>query len=1179
MESSRKIIKQCILLIALISLHKNFIWAQLGEHQFLAQNIPSPNAATFIKYGDIPVDLYTGTPSINIPLLTVINGGIEVPVTLDYQGSGILINQQPGWAGLGWNLFAGGQITRKTNWFIDEYHNANTAATDRDYGYFFLGKVLDKNVWNTQSFIQDRLMCNPVDSFGDLEPDEFQFHFGAYSGSFYRSEKGAWKVKSKQHLSLIIEHEIVFNNTYKLYKLFGPSSDEEYETPPSQYNENIASLFTKFIITTPDGYKYTFGGDPSAIEFSRSSLNNNDYIIPPLDYRSNHITANTWYLTKITTPKGETVNFGYKRGRVVFKAQEIIQNIGTFFSRSISISSINPTYLSYIETPFQKVEFITSEEVGLGPKIPTGTGTTLPSPSSTELKRMVCQYWKDISYALSVPQIDQLPNWNRQLDSIKIFDKNQQAYINGYKFYHKADVTKRRSLDSLKLLSFVDNIGDVKYKFEYNSGGLSNLPGYETLARDHWGYYNGQDNNQGEYTPSRVASNYATTEIIQKIIYPTGGETEFIFEPGIYAKFEYVNINDINNPVSLADISEDEVNASHKAGVRIKKIINKANYNSPPVTKEYIYVSNYAGGGSVSSGILGSYPRYRDVIHITNSGTGPCSNPNGVINYRDDNSEWINQSKGGIVNYSEVTEKNDDGSYTVSKYSNYDNFPDKIHDIFVNGIDDGIAHITWQNNYRISSMDLDRGLLLSQNFYNSSGVKVKRLEYQYDFDPNRTNNYIKAIAHIPFHLGVYESCMSWGESQRGVAYRIYTYTNSLIKVTETSYESGGAVSETHEYGYDEYGNVTTESSYNSLGQKQIVTTRYNSNPDYLNTALDANAAGVKKLFINYKIKNYPVEQTVQIDPTPGPPIAFDTKYTGGVLYLYDPNKPVVSKIYKLELAEPFAAYNGPTPAFSLSKINTSGNLVFDSRYKLQESISSFTTTLKPLTVAGIKRNEAYTWNHKTRFISSVTTNATNDQVAYCNFEETYSSGDDENKGNWSFSHSPVINLTAPMGEKCFRLKSEFGTGVVTFLQTKYALTSGKNYLFSFWLTDPVSSNNYPNIYNGTTLLPSYAPKKSANGWSYYEIAVTGTGQKLKISLPVPATPISVIKEIDEVRLYPANAAMKSYDYDPATGNVKHMCDEQNNIQHFEYDGLGRLKTIKDTNGKILKAFTYQYQGQ
>src|SRR5690606_31662627 len=123
-----------------------------------------------------------------------------------------------------------------------------------------------------------------------------------------------------------------------------------------------------------------------------------------------------------------------------------------------------------------------------------------------------------------------------------------------------------------------------------------------------------------------------------------------------------------------------------------------------------------------------------------------------------------------------------------------------------------------------------------------------------------------------------------------------------------------------------------------------------------------------------------------------------------------------------------------------------------------------TTTLKPLTVAGIKRNEAYTWNHKTRFISSVTTNATNDQVAYCNFEETYSSGDDENKGNWSFSHSPVINLTAPMGEKCFRLKSEFGTGVVTFLQTKYALTSGKNYLFSFWLTDPVSSNNYPNIY-------------------------------------------------------------------------------------------------------------------
>lgn len=61
--------------------------------------------------------------------------------------------------------------------------------------------------------------------------------------------------------------------------------------------------------------------------------------------------------------------------------------------------------------------------------------------------------------------------------------------------------------------------------------------------------------------------------------------------------------------------------------------------------------------------------------------------------------------------------------------------------------------------------------------------------------------------------------------------------------------------------------------------------------------------------------------------------------------------------------------------------------------------------------------------------------------------------------------------------------------------------------------------------------------------------------------------------IDELRLYPRTARMNTVTYDPLIGKTSE-CDENNRITYYDYDNLGRLATIKDEKKNILKAYEY-----
>jgi len=83
-------------------------------------NIASPNAAALGKVADIPISYQTGLPNISIPIYTIKEGPLQLPISLSYHASGLKTMETSSWVGAGWSLNAGGMISRQVRGAADE---------------------------------------------------------------------------------------------------------------------------------------------------------------------------------------------------------------------------------------------------------------------------------------------------------------------------------------------------------------------------------------------------------------------------------------------------------------------------------------------------------------------------------------------------------------------------------------------------------------------------------------------------------------------------------------------------------------------------------------------------------------------------------------------------------------------------------------------------------------------------------------------------------------------------------------------------------------------------------------------------------------------------------------------------------------------------------------------------
>lgn len=164
-------------------------------------SIPDPNTASFTKFIDNPVNTYNGSTDVTIPVYTIENGNIKIPITLRYNTSGIKVSEEAGIVGLGWNLNVGGVITQTINGVFDtewEYTNLESLepslyTPQPQPHWYWEHNYPPQDIYPFEALnsycpvIHDENWLNSTNlvNFGKGQPDVYYFGFLQYSGKFF----------------------------------------------------------------------------------------------------------------------------------------------------------------------------------------------------------------------------------------------------------------------------------------------------------------------------------------------------------------------------------------------------------------------------------------------------------------------------------------------------------------------------------------------------------------------------------------------------------------------------------------------------------------------------------------------------------------------------------------------------------------------------------------------------------------------------------------------------------------------------------------------------------------------------------------------------------------------------------------------------------------------------------
>nr|WP_315417567.1 hypothetical protein [uncultured Pedobacter sp.] len=283
-----RISRNLILFLFLFSIFTQVGMAQTNNTIVPSPVMPiSPNASSLAIFTDYPVSHYTGVPDISVPLYQADIDGFKLPITLSYHASGIQVNQESSWVGLGWALNVGGSISRSIKGGDDflEYLDAYTLA-----GYY-KDQDLDNPSDNqryylgTPGFGNNRLIY-------DTEPDIFYYSLPGASGKFVIDKsRGPVLMDKSPNVKIEIIHDTNISNSW---------------------NTNLC-----FQITTTDGTKYYYKQRETTRSYSyglplnQNSTDPNRILDGGLGPNTPFEYTSSWMLAKITTLNKREINFQY----------------------------------------------------------------------------------------------------------------------------------------------------------------------------------------------------------------------------------------------------------------------------------------------------------------------------------------------------------------------------------------------------------------------------------------------------------------------------------------------------------------------------------------------------------------------------------------------------------------------------------------------------------------------------------------------------------------------------------------------------------------------------------------------------------------------------------------------------------------------------------------------------
>src|SRR5690242_4836708 len=93
--------------------------AQTGQYlnsEYYSNYIPKrAESSSLGSFGNIPINYYSGLPEISFELMRLKGRAMDLPVTINYDASGVKTDELSGETGLKWTLAAGGYVARQMN--------------------------------------------------------------------------------------------------------------------------------------------------------------------------------------------------------------------------------------------------------------------------------------------------------------------------------------------------------------------------------------------------------------------------------------------------------------------------------------------------------------------------------------------------------------------------------------------------------------------------------------------------------------------------------------------------------------------------------------------------------------------------------------------------------------------------------------------------------------------------------------------------------------------------------------------------------------------------------------------------------------------------------------------------------------------------------------------------------
>jgi len=454
------------------------------------------------------VDPLTGRATISIPLGGIGVQDVSVSASLAHHGGALKVNEGPGNAGMGWQIYVGGSVSREVRGLPDDYSKANDSRT----GWLLNNNANANLVQSFTSTSDDDLnICadeaadwtyiNNLGYTKDTEPDVFYFSAPGLSGKFIFGADGLPKLVPYQDVTI----------TYT-------------QLPNSTAIES-------FTIKTNQGMIYTFSSKSSIRKESYGADPNTNTATVNQLYVTPVVFTNSWGLTSIESKAtGVIANFSYQYFPQKFAS--------TFFAVS------TPTQNSVgIDTLNKIKETMTPQRL---------TQVTIKNYTMTLI-------WAN-------DLIDKITVSESESGSAKQFDFVYKAVVSTYDY----DIPKisKPFLLEVKQQNPVTCEAFPSYQFDYADVNLTTgqiiVPWRLGISEDYFGYYNGTNNanvpalfvypdltggnrfrlksNGGTPTiinPTLVGAmavnaTYTRFGAVSKITYPTGGSTSYTYENNSY---------------------------------------------------------------------------------------------------------------------------------------------------------------------------------------------------------------------------------------------------------------------------------------------------------------------------------------------------------------------------------------------------------------------------------------------------------------------------------------------------------------------------------------------------------------------------------------------------------------------------------------------------------------------